>query len=181
MQHENRNEGENYYAILELADFSGIDEIRAAFRRLAKELHPDMPKGSRDKYERVRTAYEILADDSLRKSFDQSLKHRLAQEKKEAGRPKLARIDIATKLEIILAYSTTRPSFKPSFANSCLNQLAEGRKLSPKQCDSIDNIIGSFQIDVDLWLDEDRRNRALDIYFATQKESQPFSAFDPEE
>jgi curved DNA-binding protein CbpA len=171
---------ENYYAILEIANFSSEIDIKLGFRKLAKQVHPDIQGGDREKFERIRFAYEILSDQSMREAFDKKLKFRLAEEKKEAARPGLARVDIATKLEIILAYSTTRKTFRPHFANSCLNQLAEGRKLSEKQIIAIDNVILSFQIDLDSWMDEDKRRSALEEFFKIP-EPEAFSAFSPED
>jgi DnaJ-class molecular chaperone len=160
---------DNYYEILGLKAFSDIGDIKQMFRELAKRYHPDMQgTGNREKFERIQTAYENLKDDSLRKAHDQSLKYHMAQAKEAAERAQLREMDPLTKLEIILAWSTTRPSFRTSFANSCFNQLAEGRALSNRQLNALDRILISFQIDLESWLNEKIRDQALEKYFNLQ-------------
>ena len=49
------------------------DEIRAAYRKLAKKLHPDLNPGDRgaeDKFKAVATAYDLLSDPEKRGRFD---------------------------------------------------------------------------------------------------------------
>lgn len=162
---------DNYYDILGIKLYSNDDEIRSAFRQLAKIFHPDMPQGNREKYDSIRIAYEVLSELHLRKAYDQDLKFRLAEKKKEKERPRIQQLDIITKIEIILAYSTTRKSFRPHFANSCLNQLAEGRELTQRQIDSIDNVICSFQINLDYWMDDKIRQEAMEEFFKNKQSS----------
>lgn len=62
----------DYYRILEL-DLDATDEdIRLAFRTLARRYHPDVAQ-SRDaseKFVQIQQAYEVLRDDDARKSYD---------------------------------------------------------------------------------------------------------------
>ncbi len=49
------------------------DEIRKAFRKLAKELHPDRNPGDKaaeEKFKRVASAFDLLGDPDKRKKFD---------------------------------------------------------------------------------------------------------------
>lgn len=52
---------------------AGADDIRKAFRKLAKQFHPDAnqndPKAE-EKFKRVSSAFDILGDDDKRKKFD---------------------------------------------------------------------------------------------------------------
>jgi DnaJ-class molecular chaperone len=59
------------YEILEVTSAAGSEEIRAAYRRLSTQVHPDRG-GSGALFRLVREAYEILSDDSLRAEYDQS-------------------------------------------------------------------------------------------------------------
>jgi DnaJ-class molecular chaperone len=61
------------YEILGVARTSSADEIRSAYRRLAKKLHPDLNPGdnaSEDKFKEVSAANELLSDPVKRKKFD---------------------------------------------------------------------------------------------------------------
>jgi len=61
------------YEILEVPTSAGKAEIKKAYRRLARELHPDRDPGNPDAEERFKelsAAYEILSDQALRDKFD---------------------------------------------------------------------------------------------------------------
>lgn len=62
------------YATLGLTKTATDDEIRKAYRRLAKKYHPDLNpnnKEAEDKFKQVGKAYEILGDKEKRRSYDQ--------------------------------------------------------------------------------------------------------------
>ena len=67
---------ENYYEVLGLRQGAGDEEIKQAFRELAKTLHPDRnpddPEAER-RFKLVSTAYEALKDDSRRRAYDEWL------------------------------------------------------------------------------------------------------------
>ncbi len=68
----------NYYEVLGVGMHAGADEIRVAFRRLARERHPDRFQGSakRDaetEFQAITEAYNILSDTEQRRRYDQSL------------------------------------------------------------------------------------------------------------
>lgn len=52
---------ENYYEILHLAPNASLDEVKASFRRLAKQYHPDAgPNGDAVLFNQIHEAYEAL-------------------------------------------------------------------------------------------------------------------------
>ncbi len=61
------------YAALGLARTASEDEIKKAYRRLAKKLHPDVNPGNRShdqQFRDITAAYELLSDPAKRQRFD---------------------------------------------------------------------------------------------------------------
>src|SRR5690349_19498063 len=63
----------DYYKTLGVAKDAKADEIKKAYRRLARKHHPDVNPGDKaaeDKFKEVQEAYDVLSDDKKRKVFD---------------------------------------------------------------------------------------------------------------
>jgi DnaJ-class molecular chaperone len=58
------------YATLGVSKNASDEDIRRAFRKLAKELHPDISKGNEERFKKVSSAYEILSDADKRRAYD---------------------------------------------------------------------------------------------------------------
>ncbi len=67
----------NYYQILEVDIDASDDEIKKAYKRLARTYHPDLnPKRkitSEDRFKRLQQAYSVLSDPISREQYDQSI------------------------------------------------------------------------------------------------------------
>ena len=68
---------ETFYALLQLAEDASLEELRQAFRRQSKRLHPDttsLPAAqAQDSFRRLRQAYVTLLDPERRRAYDASL------------------------------------------------------------------------------------------------------------
>ncbi|XHX78235.1 MAG: DnaJ domain-containing protein [Stenomitos frigidus ULC029] len=67
----------DYYRTLNVTPAATQAEIKQAYRRLAKQFHPDSNRetANHEKIARVNAAYEVLGDPDNRKSYDQQLQY----------------------------------------------------------------------------------------------------------
>jgi len=61
------------YETLGVSDNASADEIKKAYRKLARKYHPDINKDpqAQDKFKEINAAYEVLSDDEKKSKYDQ--------------------------------------------------------------------------------------------------------------
>ena len=73
---------QNYYTVLEVNPSATVPEIKAAYKRLARQYHPDKHQGNpvfEEKFKEVNEAYQVLSNEKRRALYDWQLQYLLTQ------------------------------------------------------------------------------------------------------
>jgi len=61
----------DYYKVLGVPKTASDKDIARAYRKLAKQYHPDAHPGSEDRFKEISAAYEVIGDEAKRKEYDE--------------------------------------------------------------------------------------------------------------
>src|ERR1700677_2350224 len=61
----------DYYKVLGVAQEATDKEITRAYRKLAKQFHPDANPGTEERFKEISAAYDVLGDETKRKEYDE--------------------------------------------------------------------------------------------------------------
>jgi len=89
----------NFYKVLGVASGAEPEQVKAAFRRLAKSSHPDVNAGdaaAETRFKEVNQAYEILTDPERRAGYDLGLEHERAEARRRGRKVMAAAAFIVT-------------------------------------------------------------------------------------
>ena len=79
---------DDYYKILGVDRAENVEGIHTAYRRLAKQCHPDLAGvQSKETFQGIQQAYEVLSDPDKRKHYDASIDNRPRMTGKRAVEP----------------------------------------------------------------------------------------------
>jgi len=119
----------NYYAILGISPTASLEEIKAAYRRRAKEYHPDRYAGESDPFLDVQEAYAVLGNPAHRIRYDQHRREpwhdpRTVRPEPEALRPQKSGVEPLKStgghpqgrdVSLLHSFRTCQPSFDEVF------------------------------------------------------------------
>ncbi|MDQ5988019.1 MAG: Chaperone protein DnaJ [Syntrophus sp. SKADARSKE-3] len=112
----------SYYAILGIAPGANAEEIKAAYRRLVKEFHPDYYSGERDTFQQIQEAYSVLSNRDGRREYEKSLvKVKSEPALKRSSRPEPEPLIPKTRgndfgdISMVRSFNSFTPSFDEIF------------------------------------------------------------------
>ncbi len=62
----------DYYAVLGVKPGASQKEITKAYRKLARETHPDSESGDEERFKAISSAYDVVGDEDKRKEYDEA-------------------------------------------------------------------------------------------------------------
>ena len=111
-----------YYEALGIERGAGDGEIKTAFRRLAKECHPDRHGGdptAEDRFKSINEAYEILKDPQRRAAYDRFGHAAFDGRSGFGGGPGAHGFGSDFSESMSAMYASTSPSFSRDRSNAC--------------------------------------------------------------
>lgn len=107
----------DYYAVLGVPTDADGDTIRASYRKLAKECHPDLHPGDKAaeaRFKEIGEAWEVLSDPASRAKYDAKRAPKKAAQKK--GRAPVGDVDfsrVMDQFDSFFGKAVTPPPDKP--------------------------------------------------------------------
>lgn len=124
----------NYYEILGVDISANSAEIKSAYRKLARQYHPDVCGNSEEnvnKFKKITEAYEVLSDESQKQKYDMLkgviAERKARQEKINSEKAREAR-EASQKKEADKAYKQAREHDKQQGFSNVLNDILDGLK-----------------------------------------------------
>ncbi len=121
----------NYYQVLGVPREASQEEIRNAYRRLAKDRHPDLAGGSAEEFSLLQEAHAVLSDTERRRQHDEALDLAHAADQ-------LAGLDFGSMEDELAARRQERESGGPGLGERLRGRFGRQDKASGGRLDSGD-------------------------------------------
>jgi molecular chaperone DnaJ len=120
----------NYYEVLGVSREASQEEIRNAYRRLAKDRHPDLAGGSTQEFSLLQEAHAVLSDPNRRRQHDEALDlaHAAAQ---------LAGLDFGSMEDELSARRQERESSGPGLGERLRGRFRRKEKTTGRGSDDV--------------------------------------------
>jgi molecular chaperone DnaJ len=109
-----------YYQILEIPETATPDDIKTAYRRLAKEHHPDKSPETNDKFRELKEAYDILKESDKRVAYDKKTTKSPARVRKGTD------VHISLKVNLTEIVGEESKTIRTTRSNICPECLGTG-------------------------------------------------------
>jgi hypothetical protein len=96
----------NYYEILGVSQDTTEEEIKKAYRELAKKYHPDKDEGSEEQFKQINLAYATLSDSLKRADYDATLSETYVRAEPSAPAPKAEEVAKSSQRALFAAAYT---------------------------------------------------------------------------
>lgn len=131
----------NLYQILGVTKDATMDQIKSAYRKLAKKYHPDVHPGDEEcekKFQEITEAYSILSDENKRKKYDASFSDaQNAQENRQETRER--KTQQTGTYDSKVDFENINKTFERFFGfDPKTKDVTNEKKLNPKQKNPLD-------------------------------------------
>lgn len=128
----------NYYKILGVSESATEDEIKSAYRKLAKRYHPDSHPGDAEcekKFREINEAYGVLSDSEKKKKYDAGNK----TEETGSSSAKKAKNEFQGTRSADVDFENIYKSFEQFFGfNPNTQDVTNEEKLNPQSANPLD-------------------------------------------
>ncbi len=131
----------NLYQILGVTKDATMDQIKSAYRKLAKKYHPDVHPGDEEcekKFQEITEAYSILSDENKRKKYDAGFSDaQSAQENRQETRER--KTQQTGTYDSKVDFENINKTFERFFGfDPKTKDVTNEKKLNPKQKNPLD-------------------------------------------
>ena len=123
--------GKDYYQILGVKEKADAEEIKKAYRKLAKKYHPDANQGdakAAERFKGIGEAYSVLSDPKKRKQYDQMRRFGGLGGLGASGRQKGQNVEYVVEIPFLTAVNGGKISVDVSITEDCATCGGDGAK-----------------------------------------------------